>query len=91
MDEDEGCPIYSPIDSVGVTNRLHWRLAYRTRNININYSTLLLGLKANLFCTNTAIGMTSFCIGIISIKRTFGTNGPSELTNRICFCNIGHN
>ena len=42
----------------------------------MNYSALLLGVKANLFCTNRTIGMASFFIGT---NRTIGTNGPSEL------------
>ena len=76
----EGCPI--------LIGRVPWWLAYRTRNINSNnYSALLLGLKANLFCTNRTIGMTSFSI---SINCTIRTNGPSELTNHIRFGYIGH-
>ena len=77
---------YSQIDSVGVCGDkkgLHWWLAYRTRNMNNNYSALLLGLKANFFCTNRTIGMTSFSI---STNRTIGTNRPSKLTNRIRLC-----
>ena len=50
------------------------------RDINNNYSTLFLGLKANLFCTNRTIGVTSF---FISINHAIGT-GTSELMNRIC-------
>ena len=38
---------------------------------------LLFGLKANSFCSNTTIEMTSFSI---SINRTIGTNEPLELT-----------
>ena len=51
---------YSQIDFLGVSGDkkgLHWCLAYRTRNINNNYSALLLGPKANLFCTNRTIGI----------------------------------
>ena len=73
--QKEGCPI--------LTNRLHWWLACRTRDININYSALLLVLKANLFRTNWTIGVTSFSI---RINRTISANGPSELTNRIRWC-----
>ena len=53
------------------------------RDINNNYSTLFLGLKANFFCTNRTIGVTSFSI---SINHAIGTTGTSELMNRICFC-----
>lgn len=50
--------------------------------LNNNYNALLLGLKENLFCTNRTIGVTSFSI---SINRIIGTNGPTDLTNRIRF------
>ena len=46
---------------------------------------LLFGLKANSFCTNTTIEMTSFSI---SVNHTIGINGPSELTNHIRLCTL---
>ena len=39
-------------------------------------SAFLLGVKANLFCTNRTIGMASFSVGI---NRNIGTNGLSEI------------
>ena len=37
-------------------------------------SAFLLGVKAKVFCTNRATGMTSFYIGT---NLAIGTNGPS--------------
>ena len=39
-------------------------------------SAFLLGVKANLFCTNRTIGVASFSVGI---NGTIGSNGPSEI------------
>ena len=48
---------------------------YRAIPIHKNYSAFLLGVKANLFCSNRTIGM-AFSVGT---NRTIGTNGRSEI------------
>ena len=75
---------YSQIDSIGVSGGsnssigeselfLCRRLIERGMSITI-ISAFQLGVKANLFCTNRAIGMTSFSFGT---NPAIGTNGPT--------------
>ena len=75
---------YSQIDSIGVSGHSNGSIGESERVLCgwliergmsiIIISAFLLGVKANLFCTNRAIGMTSFSIGT---NPAIDTNGPS--------------
>ena len=83
---------YSQIDSIGVSGDSNGSIGESERVLCgwliergmsiIIVSAFLLGVKANLFCTNRAIGMTSFSIS---------TNPAIGLTNKSYpFVYIGH-
>ena len=73
---------YSQIDSIGVSGDSNGSIGESKRFLCgwliergmpiISIKAFLLGVKANLFCTNRAIGMKSFSFG-----TNLGTNGPS--------------
>ena len=78
---------YSQIDSIGVSGDSNhgsigkskrflcgWLIERGMSIIIIIIKAFLLGVKANLFCTNRAIGMKSFSFGT---NPAIGTNGPS--------------